>query len=77
MLKGLIINNNHPLVASLLLAIVKEEINSTLNEVEKAKLFYIDGFFLTVSPESTLLVAEHATQKGKIFMMNLETIFIC
>lgn len=45
--------------------------------VEKAKFFYIAGFFLTVSPESILLVAEHAAKAGKIFMMNLAAPFIC
>lgn len=37
MLKGLIINSNNPSVASLLLAIVKEEINSALNDASKAQ----------------------------------------
>eukprot|EP01018_Ginkgo_biloba_P025262 Gb_17651 [translate_table: standard] len=45
--------------------------------VEKAKFFYIAGFFLTVSPESILLVAQHAAEKGKTFMMNLAAPFIC
>ncbi|KAJ6717648.1 hypothetical protein OIU79_005747 [Salix purpurea] len=33
--------------------------------VEKAKYFYIAGFFLTVSPESIMLVAEHAAANNK------------
>ncbi|KAH9313027.1 hypothetical protein KI387_028062, partial [Taxus chinensis] len=45
--------------------------------VEKAKYFYIAGFFLTVSPDSIMLVAEHAAKAGKIFMMNLAAPFIC
>ncbi|XP_042475674.1 adenosine kinase 2-like [Macadamia integrifolia] len=45
--------------------------------VEKAKYFYIAGFFLTVSPESVLLVAEHAAANKKVFMMNLSAPFIC
>ncbi|KAJ6901850.1 adenosine kinase 2-like [Populus alba x Populus x berolinensis] len=45
--------------------------------VEKAKYFYIAGFFLTVSPESIMLVAEHAAANNKIFMMNLSAPFIC
>ncbi|XP_030466760.1 adenosine kinase 2 [Syzygium oleosum] len=45
--------------------------------VEKAKYFYIAGFFLTVSPESIQLVAEHAAANNKIFMMNLSAPFIC
>ncbi|CAM6102050.1 unnamed protein product [Calypogeia fissa] len=45
--------------------------------VEKARYFYIAGFFLTVSPESVLLVAKHARSSNKIFMMNLAAPFIC
>ncbi|KAF7818629.1 adenosine kinase 2 [Senna tora] len=45
--------------------------------VEKAKYFYIAGFFLTVSPDSIQLVAEHAAANNKVFMMNLSAPFIC
>ncbi|KAB2066418.1 Adenosine kinase 2 -like protein [Gossypium arboreum] len=45
--------------------------------VEKAKYFYIAGFFLTVSPDSIQLVAEHAAAKNKVFSMNLSAPFIC
>ncbi|CAL5350965.1 unnamed protein product [Camellia sinensis] len=45
--------------------------------VEKAKNFYIAPFFLTVSIESILLVAEHAAANKKVFMMNLYAPFIC
>nr|GMC89039.1 Adenosine kinase 2 [Ipomoea batatas] len=45
--------------------------------VEKAKYYYIAGFFLTVSPESIQLVAEHAAAKNKVFTMNLSAPFIC
>ncbi|XP_047311858.1 adenosine kinase 2 [Impatiens glandulifera] len=45
--------------------------------VEKAKYIYIAGFFLTVSPESIQLVAEHAAATNKVFMMNLSAPFIC
>lgn len=45
--------------------------------VEKAKYYYIAGFFLTVSPESIMLVGEHATSRSKVFMMNLSAPFIC
>jgi adenosine kinase len=33
---------------------------------EKAKYFCIAGFFLTVSPESIMLVVEHATADNKV-----------
>ncbi|KAL0333372.1 UNVERIFIED_CONTAM: Adenosine kinase [Sesamum angustifolium] len=45
--------------------------------VEKAKYYYIAGFFLTVSPESIMLVAEHAIAKNKVFCTNLSAPFIC
>ncbi|GKU91694.1 hypothetical protein SLEP1_g5527 [Rubroshorea leprosula] len=45
--------------------------------LEKAKYFYIAGFFLTVSPESIQLVAEHAAATYKIFTGNLSAPFIC
>ncbi|CAH1438415.1 unnamed protein product [Lactuca virosa] len=44
--------------------------------VEKAKYIYIAGFFLTVSPESIQLVAEHAAAANKVFTMNLSAPFI-
>jgi hypothetical protein len=34
--------------------------------VEKAKFYYISGFFLTVSPPAILKVAKHATEAGKV-----------
>ncbi|KAF4380164.1 hypothetical protein F8388_023340 [Cannabis sativa] len=45
--------------------------------VEKAKYYYIAGFFLTVSPESIQLVAAHAAANNKVFTMNLSAPFIC
>lgn len=54
---------------------LKKPENWTL--VEKAKYIYIAGFFLTVSPESIQLVAEHAAANNKCFMMNLSAPFIC
>ncbi|XP_008366671.2 adenosine kinase 2 isoform X1 [Malus domestica] len=51
--------------------------------VEKAKYIYIAGFFLTVSPDSIQLVAEHAAANNKnsrylqVFSMNLSAPFIC
>ncbi|CAM6090805.1 unnamed protein product [Calypogeia fissa] len=45
--------------------------------VEKAKFFYIAGFFLTVSPDSIQLIAKHAQAEKKTFMMNLSAPFLC
>ncbi|KTG33810.1 hypothetical protein cypCar_00036931 [Cyprinus carpio] len=44
--------------------------------VEKARVYYIAGFFLTVSPESILKVAKHASDNNKIFGLNLSAPFI-
>ncbi|XP_035262731.1 adenosine kinase-like isoform X1 [Anguilla anguilla] len=44
--------------------------------VEKARVYYIAGFFLTVSPESILKVARHASENNKIFGLNLSAPFI-
>lgn len=45
--------------------------------VEKAKYYYIAGFFLTVSQESIIEIAKHAAENGKTFMMNLSAPFLC
>ncbi|CAL4886615.1 unnamed protein product [Urochloa decumbens] len=45
--------------------------------VEKAKYIYIAGFFLTVSPDSIQLVAEHAAANNNVFLLNLSAPFIC
>lgn len=38
--------------------------------------WFFQGFFLTVSPESILKVAKHASDHDKIFCMNLSAPFI-
>ncbi|KAJ1554823.1 adenosine kinase [Cladochytrium tenue] len=54
---------------------------STWALVEAARFYYIGGYFLTVSPDSALAVAEHvhasrAAGAGKTFMLNLSAPFI-
>eukprot|EP01035_Chromulina_nebulosa_P016886 gene16886-22374_t len=44
--------------------------------IARAKLYYIAGFFLTVSVESALIVAKHAAENNKIFSINLSAPFI-
>ncbi len=45
--------------------------------VERAKIFYSAGFFLTVSVDSMLRVAKHAVEtEGKVFSMNLSAPFL-
>ncbi|XP_059172691.1 uncharacterized protein LOC131953504 isoform X2 [Physella acuta] len=45
--------------------------------VEKAKFYYIGGFFLCASPESVLAVAEHSSAMKKTLVMNLHATFLC
>ena len=44
--------------------------------VEMAEYYYISGFFLTVSPESMLTVAEYAANHNKVFITNLSAPFL-
>ncbi|KAG0293433.1 adenosine kinase [Dissophora globulifera] len=44
--------------------------------VEAARVYYVEGFFLTVTPEGIRTIAEHASQEDKIFTMNLSAPFI-
>ncbi|KAF2353685.1 Carbohydrate kinase PfkB, partial [Trinorchestia longiramus] len=45
--------------------------------IDKAKFFYISGFFLTVSPESIQTIGKHALEHNKVFCMNLSAPFLC
>ncbi|KAG7462525.1 hypothetical protein MATL_G00185740 [Megalops atlanticus] len=76
-----ITGDNRSLVANLAAAnCYKKEKHLDLEEnwklVEKAKVYYIAGFFLTVSVESILKVAKHASENNKIFSLNLSAPFI-
>lgn len=44
--------------------------------VEKAKIFYTAGFFLTVSPDSMMAVGKHAAEHKKIMSFNLSAPFL-
>lgn len=44
--------------------------------IEGAKIYYITGFFLTVSVDSMLKLATDAATNGKIFTMNLSAPFL-
>lgn len=48
----------------------------TLVNITVFSLLLFQGFFLTVSPESILKVAKHASENNKIFCMNLSAPFI-
>mmetsp|Transcript_4284 Transcript_4284/g.18273 ORF Transcript_4284/g.18273 Transcript_4284/m.18273 type:complete len:371 (-) Transcript_4284:4770-5882(-) len=53
---------------------LKEE--SQWSIAQKARFFYIAGFFLTVSPASTIEIGKHAFAEGKTFCMNLSAPFL-
>ncbi|XP_056292254.1 adenosine kinase isoform X1 [Pseudoliparis swirei] len=77
-----ITGDNRSLVANLAAAnAYKKDKHLDLEEnwklVEKANVYYIAGFFLTVSVESILKVAKHASEKNKLFCLNLSAPFIC
>lgn len=44
--------------------------------INRGKIFYISGFFLTVSIESILHIARHCVANSKLFTMNLSAPFI-
>lgn len=77
-----ITGNNRSLVANLSAANeYNMEKHLTLGEqwsvVEKASIYYIAGFFLTVSPESIIRVGKHAAETGsKIMCFNLSAPFL-
>uniref|UniRef100_A0A8C5A1U6 Adenosine kinase n=1 Tax=Gadus morhua TaxID=8049 RepID=A0A8C5A1U6_GADMO len=76
-----ITGDNRSLVANLAAAnCYKKEkhldLESNWELVQKAKVYYIAGFFLTVSPESILKVAKHVSDNNKVFCMNLSAPFI-
>jgi adenosine kinase len=76
----LITNNDRSMVTDLLAAnaykIDHLKTPKIWSLVEKATCFYVGGYFLTVSPPSAMLIAEHALAKGKPFTLNLSAPFI-
>jgi adenosine kinase len=44
--------------------------------IEAAKIYYISGFFLTVSVDSIMSIAQHSVDRNKIFMLNLSAPFL-
>lgn len=44
--------------------------------VEKARVIYSAGFFITVSPETIAATAKHCADTGKIYCMNISATFL-
>jgi adenosine kinase len=53
---------------------LKKEENMAL--LEKAKVVYSAGFFITVCPDAIALASKHCNEKGKTYCMNLSAPFI-
>jgi adenosine kinase len=51
----------------------KEE---NIKAIEKAKFYYITGFFITVCPEAIIRIAKHAVEHDKVLMFNLSAPFV-
>merc|ERR1719188_1628337 len=49
---------------------------SQMQVLEKAKVVYSAGFFITVSPESMDIASEKAAEKGAVYCLNLSAPFI-
>jgi len=44
--------------------------------IDAAKIFYVEGYFLTHGTDSVLELSKKASEKGKIFVLNLSAPFI-
>ncbi|XP_074097788.1 adenosine kinase 2 isoform X2 [Cotesia typhae] len=64
-----------PHVATFMGCVGKDKYSKILEE--KARSSGLNGFFLTVSPETIQEVAKHSHKNGKTFMMNLSAPFLC
>ncbi|CAF1133651.1 unnamed protein product [Adineta steineri] len=45
--------------------------------VERAKIFYVSGYFIRTCLQAVLKLAQHAEKKRKIFALNLSAEYIC
>ncbi|KAJ1536887.1 hypothetical protein HK096_006886 [Nowakowskiella sp. JEL0078] len=49
---------------------------AVLPYIRSAKTFYIEGYHLTVSPETIMFIAKYASENNKVFSLNLSAPFI-
>ncbi|SCU93397.1 LAME_0F03664g1_1 [Lachancea meyersii CBS 8951] len=75
---ALITGHNRSLVTDLGAAnhFTPDHLDRHWDVVEKAELFYVGGFHLTVSPEAIVKLGQHAQKTGKPFVLNLSAPFI-
>jgi adenosine kinase len=50
---------------------------SLADRAQHAHYFYSSGYFLTVSPDSAVLVGKHACEHNKVFAWNIAAPFVC
>lgn len=53
-----------------------EHLDKHWDQVTGAKMFYIGGFHLTVSPDAIVKIGQHAKETGKPVVLNLSAPFI-
>lgn len=77
---ALLYNEHRSLCAHLSAAstFTEDHIDKTENQkiIEKAKFFYISGFFITVCPSAIMRIAKHSTEQKKTFILNLAAPFV-
>ncbi|KAF8555108.1 Ribokinase-like protein [Imleria badia] len=78
---AVIITGHHRSLVTTLRAAQKFEVSHLSSPkvaplVEGAKVFYVEGFFLTHGVESVLALSKHASEKNKTFVLNLSAPFI-
>jgi len=77
---ALVVAKERSLVANLAAAnqYKKEHYDSAVIQrlVENARVFYVTGFFLTVSPDTILALGKHASTTNKIFCFNISAPFL-
>mmetsp|Transcript_18728 Transcript_18728/g.40269 ORF Transcript_18728/g.40269 Transcript_18728/m.40269 type:complete len:345 (+) Transcript_18728:106-1140(+) len=73
-----VVDKDRSLVAYLAAAnnFKSEHVDSNWECVDKARVVYCTGFFITVSPASIMSVAKHCAANDKIYCMNLSAPFI-
>lgn len=73
-----VVDNDRSLVANLAAAnnFKVDHVKAHMDLIERARVVYCTGFFITVSPESISLVANHCAENDKIYCMNLSAPFI-
>jgi adenosine kinase len=76
----LVVNKERSLIANLAAANKYKAEHLSLPEIvpvwTRARIVYISGFFLTVSPPAIMFLAEQCRSMGKTFIMNLAAPFI-